>query len=457
MMLKKAFVLLTFVVLSGCQGALDLPPVETSADTHKSPPATEQRRLAVSGGIFDIPRGELYVAYPFWHWSVPNVNVGWYICNSTLKHRLARSQGYWNEDDNIFGSWPEETATHVESALSGMGYNVKQHKKSYFADKVNRPQADLLLSMRITDIKFNMCHIYPPFGLQSMNRAGGNGVVTVEWEVYDTIREKILGAYTTQGYAHIDEPLQAGEKALLIEAVEHAAQNLGRTDWFHRLMTTADPVDLLPKTTYTPLKLKTRARVFHQPIRQQFAFARKAVISVRAEGEWHGSGFFINNEGYALTTAGMVGGAGQVQIMDVNGTKYAAKVLRTDVRRDVALIKADIKDNTALPISSAKEIDLTEDVYAIGTPFGNSYRATITKGIVAANRYQVHQGLSFIQASVPTAPGYSGGPLTDEYGNVIGLAKTISDEAGETNFMLFIPIKEALKALNITLETEEFN
>ena len=63
--------------------------------------------------------------------------------------------------------------------------------------------------------------------------------------------------------------------------------------------------------------------------------------------------------------------------------------------------------------------------------------------------------LPFIQASIQTADGYSGGPLTDEYGNVIGLAKTVTAGTGETHFSLFIPIKEALKALNITVRKDE--
>jgi serine protease Do len=231
---------------------------------------------------------------------------------------------------------------------------------------------------------------------------------------------------------------------------------LGKSDWFYKVMTTSDPVDLIPKTNYQLLTLQTRSQEFHQPIRQQFSSARKAIITVHAEKDTAGSGFFINNEGYALTTAGVVGDAGQVQIMDVNGTKYAAKVLRKDDRRDVALIKADIKDNSSLPISSVKKVDLVDEIYAIGTPYSNSYRATITKGIISATRYHVHQGLSFIQASVPTTSGYSGGPLTDAYGNVIGLTRTIASDAGETNFSLFIPIQDALKALNIKLETEHF-
>ena len=445
-----------FLLLFGCQTALDIQKPVSTTDFQKLSDRTEQRRIAFDGGLFDIPRGELYAVYPYWHWSVPNVNVGLFICNPSLEHRLSRSQAYWNEDDNIFGQWPEETGTKVEKALSGLGYNIKQHRRSYFSDKINKPRADLLLSMRVIDVKFNMCHIHSPFALRSFNRSGGNGSITVEWEVFDTVREKILGSFITQGYGHIDEPLQTGDKALFLSATYDAAENLGKSDWFKKIMTTMDPLDLIPKTTHTALVLKTREKESFKPFRNRFAFARKAIITVHAEYDNSGSGFFINNEGYALTTASVVGDAKTVQIMDSSGVKYVAQVIRTDERRDVALIKADLKDNFSLPISTEKETDLVEDVFAVGTPFTNSYRATVVKGIISSMRYHVYQGNRFIQADIPTAPGFSGGPLTDEYGNVIGLAATISDTAKETNFSLFIPIKEALKALNIKIETEEF-
>jgi len=434
--------------------ALDLPATEVTEATSPIAVGTKQRQLAFAGGLFDLKRGDLYVAYPYWHWSVPNVNTGFYVCNPTLRHRLARSQGYWNEDDNIFGSWPEETATIVEKALHDQGYRIKETRRSYFEKISHKPRADLLLSMRVTDIKLNMCHIHEPLSLRSLERSGGEGVVTVEWEVFDTVLEKVLDSHVTQGYGHVDEPLQAGEKAVFLAAVRDAAKNLGKTKWFRNLMTTINPVDLMPKSHYGAMTLTTRAKTFHQPVREHFPLMHKAIISVRADLEEMGSGFFISNEGHALTTAKRVGDAEFVQLTDSNGTKYRAKVLRTDLRRNVALIKADIHDNMALPISDQERPDSATTVYAIGTPFNNSYRATITKGIIAANRYFVHQGVSFIQASVPTAEGSAGGPLTDEFGNVLGLASTPLRQTEETNFSFFIPIDDALKALNIHLKDE---
>ena len=96
---------LILIGLSGCQMALDIQQPETNSDFQKISKNTEQRKIAFAGGLFDLSRGDLYAVYPYWHWSVPNVNVGLYICNPTLEHRLSRSQAFWNEDDNIFGDW----------------------------------------------------------------------------------------------------------------------------------------------------------------------------------------------------------------------------------------------------------------------------------------------------------------------------------------------------------------
>ena len=140
--------------------------------------------------------------------------------------------------------------------------------------------------------------------------------------------------------------------------------------------------------------------------------------------------------------------------MDSSGTKYAAKVIRVNESKDIALIKADITNNTAFPILTTSEYKPLTEVYALGTPYGNSYRGTIVKGMISSYRYRGEKGNSLIQADIPTTSGMSGGPLTDEYGNVIGLAKTAFNTEGETHFSLFVPIHDALKALNITLTTD---
>lgn len=456
MTIKIFFLLCNIILLASCQGSFPrseyTPPKEVEhVSSHQ-----EQRRIAFEGGFIALKRGEPYITYPYWRWDIPNVNVGMYICNLAPHYRLSKSKAYWNEDEQVFKKWTEETGSYVEEALSNLGYDIKKTRDSYFKDQSHRPSAELLLAMKVVDLKFNLCHAHSAFLGQNLDRSAGNGEVTIEWEIWDSIREMLLGSYITKGYGEIDDFVPAGDKAVFVRAVRDAANNLGQTKWFYDIMTTMNPVDLLPKTQFEKLVISNAEKTYHKPIHNRYAVARRAIISVRAENNKYSTGFFINSTGFALTNAQTVGDAKRVQIMDVNGAKYQADVLRVDHRRDIALIRADITDNRALPIASDDYIDTLTDVYAIGTPFSNSYRATITKGIISNHRYSIFQGLSYIQASIPTAPGYDGGPLVDEYGNVIGIGVSINPNRSESNFSRFIPIHDALKTLNIELETDTF-
>lgn len=169
---------------------------------------------------------------------------------------------------------------------------------------------------------------------------------------------------------------------------------------------------------FSRLEIEAPKKPFVQKITEHFNLTRRAVITVRSNSG-HGSGFFISPDGYALTNAHVVGNAKTVAIVDFAGVQYMADVLRLDEERDVALIKADITRNNYFPISK-RNVKVTDTVYAIGTPLRESLKTTITKGIVSAIRYQSKQELSFYQVDAEIAPGSSGGPLVDEFGNVIG-------------------------------------
>ena len=86
-------------------------------------------------------------------------------------------------------------------------------------------------------------------------------------------------------------------------------------------------------------------------------------------------------------------------------------------------------------------------IFVIGNPEGGQARASVTRGHISNLRYKKKTGEEFIQASVTTTAGYAGAPLLDEFGNVLGLHDGRNSE--ETAFSYFIPIHEALRALNI--------
>jgi S1-C subfamily serine protease len=170
-----------------------------------------------------------------------------------------------------------------------------------------------------------------------------------------------------------------------------------------------------------------------------------ASVAIVFAADGSGSGFLVSRDGYVLTNHHVVGGAKYVKLKWSTGEETLGEVIRSDRRRDVALIKTDAKDRAplALRTGSAQPGD---PVFAIGTPLDDKLQNTLTKGIVSANR--VYDGLPFIQSDVAVTHGNSGGPLLDEQGRVLGL--TVSGRAPDgapVGLNFFIPIDDALKAL----------
>jgi S1-C subfamily serine protease len=173
------------------------------------------------------------------------------------------------------------------------------------------------------------------------------------------------------------------------------------------------------------------------------------VVTIRV-GMGHGSGLIIGGDGYIITNAHVVGEAKSVQIISSLGIEIEGKVILVNKSRDVALIKTPIK--LRKPVSINNQLPLVgSSIFAVGSPLKEELSMTVTKGIASAVRTDSASGNVFIQGDAAISPGNSGGPLFDEYGNVIGLsvAKFSGDNASGLN--LFIPINEVFKNLNVEL------
>jgi serine protease Do len=146
--------------------------------------------------------------------------------------------------------------------------------------------------------------------------------------------------------------------------------------------------------------------------------------------EQQGTGFFISADGYAVTNDHVVEGAKTVQVTTDDGRVYLAKVVGTDRRSDIALIKVD--DDADFPAAKFEErIPRVGDwVLAIGNPFGLG--STVTGGIVSARGRDVRSGPydDFIQIDAPINRGNSGGPTFNVEGNVIGVNTAIVSPSG---------------------------
>jgi serine protease Do len=153
-----------------------------------------------------------------------------------------------------------------------------------------------------------------------------------------------------------------------------------------------------------------------------------------------GSGFFITADGYAVTNNHVVDKAETVEISTDDGKTYAAKVIGTDARTDVALIKVEGRNDFPYVKLSDHAPRIGDWVLAVGNPFGLG--GTVTAGIVSARGRDIGAGPydDFIQIDAPVNKGNSGGPTFDVDGNVIGVNTAIfSPSGGSVGIAFAIP------------------
>jgi serine protease Do len=160
-----------------------------------------------------------------------------------------------------------------------------------------------------------------------------------------------------------------------------------------------------------------------------------------------GSGFIISNDGYIFTNNHVVEQTDKILVKVSDGKEYEAKIIGTDAKTDIALIK--IKPDTNLPfveIGDSDSVRVGEWVIAIGNPFG--LEQTVTAGIVSAKGRVIGAGAydNFIQTDASINPGNSGGPLFNMAGKVIGINTAIVAQGQGIGFA--IPMNMAKSILS---------
>ena len=153
-----------------------------------------------------------------------------------------------------------------------------------------------------------------------------------------------------------------------------------------------------------------------------------------------GSGFFISPDGYAVTNNHVVDSADKVEVTTDDGKTYIAKVIGTDARTDVALIKVEGGSNFPFAKLSDGKPRIGDWVLAVGNPFGLG--GTVTAGIVSASGRDIGNGPydDFIQIDAPVNKGNSGGPAFNTEGEVMGVNTAIySPSGGSVGIAFSIP------------------
>ena len=166
-----------------------------------------------------------------------------------------------------------------------------------------------------------------------------------------------------------------------------------------------------------------------------------------------GSGFIVSPDGVILTNAHVVQGADEVTVKLHDRREFRAKVLGSDVRTDVAVLKIDAKNLPVTPLGKSRNLSPGEWVLAIGSPYG--LESTVTAGVVSATGRNLQDGnVPFIQTDVAINPGNSGGPLINTRGEVVGINSQIYSQTGGYQGLAFsIPIDVAIKIKDQILAT----
>jgi serine protease Do len=143
-----------------------------------------------------------------------------------------------------------------------------------------------------------------------------------------------------------------------------------------------------------------------------------------------GSGFFISANGYAVTNYHVVDHAKSVEVTTDGGQSFKAKVVGTDSKSDLALIKVDGGNDFSYVKFAEKPPRIGDWVIAVGNPYGLS--ETVTAGIVSARGRDIGAGPydDFLQVDAPMNKGNSGGPTFDVAGDVVGVNTAIFSPSG---------------------------
>jgi serine protease Do len=171
-----------------------------------------------------------------------------------------------------------------------------------------------------------------------------------------------------------------------------------------------------------------------------------------------GSGFIISPDGYILTNNHVVGEADKIMVGLNDGRDLQAKVIGTDPKSDVALIKIDADKLPVIKLGDSDKLEIGEWVIAVGNPFGLS--ETVTVGVVSAKSRSV--GIAeyedFIQTDAAINPGNSGGPLLNLDGQAIGINSAIfSQSGGYMGIGFAIPINLAKNIEEQLIKTGKVN
>ncbi|WP_005038242.1 S1C family serine protease [Holophaga foetida] len=323
----------------------------------------------------------------------------------------------------------------VNRELRTAGLPTPQKSEKVFESETKSEAADCELGFRLEKMNADLCSM------------GGNskGEVSIsgKWVLFNAKNQKTIAEFPGQGSYKTD-----GESMPWIQVLEKALGNLSQELFRSPAFKSAhQQASLEPQTDKTVAYTIANPGLKPGGTIKNSTTLKGAVVTLEVDGRT-GSGFFISQDGYLITNNHVVGKSKFLRVKTATGRELPGEVLAFDERRDVALIKtAPVPyDPLSLRLTEPKP---GEEVFAVGSPLGDQFNGTITKGVISGFRDLAD--LKFIQSDASILPGNSGGPLLDTDGAVVGIADLAGGARGG-HLNLFIPIGECLTRLGIALK-----
>jgi serine protease Do len=167
-----------------------------------------------------------------------------------------------------------------------------------------------------------------------------------------------------------------------------------------------------------------------------------------------GSGVIVSPEGYILTNNHVVDGASEVKVTLYDKREFEAKIVGTDPKTDVAVLKIDASNLKPVTLGDSSKVEVGDTALAIGNPFGVGQ--TVTRGIISATgrgNLGIEDYEDFIQTDAPINPGNSGGALINDRGELVGINTAIlTHSQGSEGIGFAVPVNLARQVMDEILK-----
>lgn len=259
----------------------------------------------------------------------------------------------------------------------------------------------------------------------------------------------LSGATTLGAYKLLldnDGLFSDNKKGIVTTASENYGKKVGLSSEILDFTEAAD------KTIHSVVHVKNVSRRTVTNPMMEFFYGFKGGQSQEQVGT--GSGVIISEDGYIVTNNHVVKDATEIEITLNNNKSYKAKLIGTDSKMDIALLKIDAKEKLPYTVfGNSDNVKVGEWVLAVGNPY--NLNSTVTAGIVSAKARNLgDSGIqSFIQTDAAVNPGNSGGALVDTRGNLIGINTMISSMTGSyVGYSFAVPSNIARKIIEDIME-----